>query len=68
LKVNLERGDHPEAATCMRKAKARSVVLHRAKKKGLDSMGKEEPTCVENIKANMLDRYKKTSTGGVFLW
>ncbi len=64
--MNLERGDHPEAATCMRKAKALSVVLHRAKKKGLDSTGKE-PTCVEDIKANMLDRYKKTSTGGVFL-
>ena len=62
-KVNLERGDHPEAATCMRKVKSLNVAIHREKKKMLGVMGKD-PTSVEDIKANLLEQYKKTSTGG----
>ena len=50
----------------MRKIKSLNVAIHREKKKVLGVTGKD-PTSVEDIKANLLERYKKTSTGGVFL-
>jgi len=66
IKMNIERGDNPEAATCVRKANALAVAINREKKKVLGVKGKE-PSTVEDIKANLLERFKKTSTGGVFL-
>ncbi len=50
----------------MRKIKSLNVAIHREKKKVLGVTGKD-PTNVEEIMANLLERYKKTSTGGVFL-
>jgi hypothetical protein len=49
----------------MRKIKSLNVAIHR-EKKVLGVTGKD-PTSVEDIKSNLLERYKKTSTGGMFL-
>lgn len=66
IKANLERGDNPEASTYMRKTKALKTAIHREKKKMLGCTGKE-PSSVEDIKEKLLERYKKTTTGGLFL-
>jgi hypothetical protein len=64
IKARVECGEHPEAATCMRKTKALSAAINR--EKILGCVG-NEPAPGEEIKTSLLDHYKKTSTGGIFL-
>jgi hypothetical protein len=66
IKTNLERSDHPEATSSMRKTKALSQALSREKKKVLGHGG-VIPKTAEDIMASLPEKFKVMSTGSPFL-
>jgi hypothetical protein len=66
IKTNLERSDHAEATSSMRKARALSQAVSREKAKQLGHGG-IIPKTPEDIVENLPEKFKVTSTGGPFL-